>query len=148
MLWFHYLTLCLVDVYLPSIQPGLVPASLHRLPSGTRFPITKNTLFLPVFSTIWGKSFMLPPVPAWVFFTLTRESPSAKPRKLQGDHSTAEVECLLKSCTLSHSLPKKSNIVKTSLTPALVCSSLPPVFASIGWQTFKRRSPYPSSCSS
>lgn len=59
-----------------------------------------------------------------------------------------ETEYLSRSCILPHSLPKKSNVVKTSLTPALVCSSLPPVFVSIGLQTFKRRSPYPSPSSS
>lgn len=54
-LWFCYFTLCLVGIYLWNIQAGLVPIPLHQVILGTRVPITKNTLFLPIFWTTWGE---------------------------------------------------------------------------------------------
>lgn len=49
LLWFYSFTLCLVGIYFWDIQVGLVPIPLHQVILGTHVPITKNTLFLPVF---------------------------------------------------------------------------------------------------
>lgn len=87
---------------------------------------------------------MLLPVSAGIFFTLTGEISAWLRNPVSSKGTTEEVKYLSRSCALPHSLPKKSSLVKISLMPALVCSSLPPVFISVISQTFKRRPPYPS----